>query len=99
MFERTPPLVYRSYESTPYQWVSTVAELNALLAHLRTAPEIAVDLEYHNYRSFYGFVCLMQISTRERDWVVNTLVLREELEVLNEVFTDPKIVKVCFMLL
>ena len=45
-------------------------------------------------RSYYGFVCLMQISTREEDWIVDTLALREELEELNEVFTDPSIIKV-----
>jgi exosome complex exonuclease RRP6 len=36
----------------------------------------------------------MQISTREEDWIIDTLALREELEVLNEVFTDSKIIKV-----
>lgn len=65
-----------------------------MLAKLKGAHEIAVDLEYHSYRTFAGFVCLMQISTREEDWIVDTLELREELEDLNEVFTDPKIVKV-----
>ena len=53
-----------------------------------------MDMEHHSYRSFAGFVCLMQISTREEDWVVDTLLLREELGELNEVFTDPGIVKV-----
>lgn len=36
----------------------------------------------------------MQISTRQKDYIIDTLALREELHVLNEVFTDPKIVKV-----
>lgn len=40
-------------------------------------------------------MCLMQLSTREEDFVVDTLAVREEMEELNEVFTDPKIVKVC----
>ncbi len=65
-----------------------------MLDKLRAAKEIAVDLEYHNYRSFGGFVCLMQISSREEDFVVDTLALRDELEELNEVFTNPNIVKV-----
>ena len=38
----------------------------------------------------------MQISTREKDYIVDTLVLRDELEVLNEVFTDPSIIKVIY---
>lgn len=65
-----------------------------MLSKLRNAAEIAVDLEHHSYRTFGGFVCLMQLSTREEDFVVDTLAVREELEELNEVFTDPKIVKV-----
>ena len=36
----------------------------------------------------------MQISTRKEDFIVDTLALRDEMEELNEVFTDPKIVKV-----
>ena len=66
-----------------------------MLAKLRQASEIAVDLEHHSYRSYAGFVCLMQLSTRQEDWIVDTLALREELTELNEVFTDPEIVKVC----
>lgn len=64
-----------------------------MLDKLRGAKEIAVDLEHHSYRSLAGFLCLMQITTREEDFVVDTIALREELQELNEVFTDPKIVK------
>lgn len=65
-----------------------------MLEKLREAEEIAVDLEHHRYRSFNGFVCLMQISTRRDDFIVDTLTLREELEELNEIFTNPGILKV-----
>lgn len=65
-----------------------------MLGKLRQAKEIAVDLEHHRHRSFNGFVCLMQISTRNNDFIVDTLTLREDLEELNEIFTDPGILKV-----
>ena len=52
--------------------------------------------QHHSYRSFQGFVCLMQISTREKDFVVDTIALREELHILNEVFTDSSILKVSY---
>lgn len=65
-----------------------------MLAKLKKATEIAVDLEHHSYRSYNGFLCLMQISDREHDWIVDLLALRDEIEQLNEIFTDPKIVKV-----
>jgi exosome complex exonuclease RRP6 len=37
----------------------------------------------------------MQISTRDKDWVVDTLKpWRKQLQMLNEVFADPNILKV-----
>ncbi|KAG8818541.1 exosome nuclease subunit [Serendipita sp. 401] len=63
---------------------------------LRASEELAIDLEHHSYRSYYGFVCLMQISNRSRDWIIDCLVpdIRSNMELLNEVFTDPGIIKV-----
>ena len=66
-----------------------------MLQELKSAKEIAVDLEHHDYHSYYGIVSLMQISTRNTDWIVDTLKpWREELQILNEVFADPNILKV-----
>lgn len=48
-------------------------------------------------RSFQGFVCLMQLSTREQDYIVDPLKLRREMWRLLPVFTDPKIVKVFYL--
>lgn len=53
-----------------------------------------VTFQHHSYRSFQGFVCLMQISTRKEDFIVDTLKLREQLYILNEIFTDTKVLKV-----
>ncbi|KAJ4482464.1 ribonuclease H-like domain-containing protein [Lentinula aciculospora] len=94
MFQSSQPIPPTPFESTTFEWVSTVAELEGMLDQLRGATEIAVDLEHHSYRSYLGFLCLMQISTRQQDWIVDLLMLREELGVLNEVLTDPKITKV-----
>lgn len=67
-----------------------------MLKELKNATEIAVDLEHHDTRSYVGLVSLMQISTRNQDWIVDTLKpWRQDLQVLNQVFADPKIVKVC----
>lgn len=76
-----------------------------MTSKLKASAEIAVDLEWHGYRTYRGFLCLMQISTREQDWIVDVLALRQvagglhELEALGEVFADPKIVKVSLMVL
>lgn len=88
------PVMFKEWNSTTAEFVDSKSKLDAMLTALKKCDVIAVDLEHHDYRSYVGFVCLMQISSRDQDWIVDTLVLREELVVLNEVFTDPKIVKV-----
>uniref|UniRef100_A0A1Q3F1E6 Exosome complex component 10 homolog n=1 Tax=Culex tarsalis TaxID=7177 RepID=A0A1Q3F1E6_CULTA len=80
--------------NTPLDFIDKEDQVAALLNELRQAKELAIDLEHHSYRTFQGFTCLMQISTRTKDYIIDTLALREELHVLNEVFTDSKIVKV-----
>ncbi|KAI5806118.1 ribonuclease H-like domain-containing protein [Geopyxis carbonaria] len=94
MFEVREPVMYTEWETTEPVFVDEPAALLTMLAELKQATEIAVDLEHHDARSYVGFVCLMQISTREKDWIVDTLKLRGELQILNEVFADPKIIKV-----
>ncbi|XP_032228856.1 exosome component 10 isoform X2 [Nematostella vectensis] len=86
--------LYDSLEDTPFTLVETVEQLESLSQKLMEAQEFAVDLEHHSYRSFLGFVCLMQISTRDHDFLVDTLELRNDLHLLNESFTNPNILKV-----
>lgn len=66
----------------------------SLVEKLNSSTEFAVDLEHHDYRSFQGFTCLIQISTRAEDFIIDALKLRHELFRLNESFTNPKIIKV-----
>ncbi|KAJ3823275.1 ribonuclease H-like domain-containing protein [Lentinula raphanica] len=94
MFQPAEPIAPTPFGSTTFKWVANVKELQNMLDGLRGATEIALDLEHHSYRSYWGFLCLMQVSTRKQDWIVDLLELREELEVLNEVFTDPNIIKI-----
>lgn len=65
-----------------------------MLEDIRKADEIAVDLEHHHLESYIGVVCLMQISTRFTDYIVDTIKLREFIYEINEVFTNPSILKV-----
>ncbi|UNI17532.1 exosome nuclease subunit [Purpureocillium takamizusanense] len=95
VFTRQDPIPPQPAESTTATWVDTYQGVLDMLEALKGAEEIAVDLEHHDFRTYTGLVCLMQISTREQDWIVDTLQpWRRKLEVLNEVFADPSIVKV-----
>ncbi|KUI72010.1 Exosome complex exonuclease rrp6 [Cytospora mali] len=94
-YEKRDPIPYQPMETTSATWVDTYEGVLQMLEELKQATEIAIDLEHHDYRSYHGLLSLMQISTREKDWIVDTLrPWRHKLEVLNEVFADPKIVKV-----
>ncbi|CAA9962130.1 Exosome complex exonuclease Rrp [Pyrenophora teres f. maculata] len=95
LYETTEPQQYAPFNSTTATLVDTPEALAAMLAELKTAKEIAIDLEHHDNRTYIGMVCLMQISTRDKDWIVDTLKpWRRKLECLNEVFADPSILKV-----
>ncbi|KAF2650763.1 hypothetical protein K491DRAFT_697037 [Lophiostoma macrostomum CBS 122681] len=95
MHEEVDPQPPTPLEASTATFVDTPEELALMLAELKTAKEIAIDLEHHDNRTYIGIVSLMQISTRERDWIVDTLKpWRRKLECLNEVFADPNILKV-----
>lgn len=95
VYTTSEPIPSHPYESTTAIWVDTIEAVHEMLAELRQAKEIAIDLEHHDIRTYTGLVSLLQISTRDKDWIVDTLKpWREELQVLNEVFTDPDIIKI-----
>ncbi|XP_004493203.1 protein RRP6-like 2 isoform X2 [Cicer arietinum] len=82
---KPPPM-----ECTPFKLVEEVKGLKELAAKLSSVNEFAVDLEHNQYRSFQGLTCLMQISTRNEDFIVDTLKLRDHVGTyLREVFKDP----------
>lgn len=57
-------------------FVDEEAKLVQMVDILKNSREIAIDLEHHNHRTFQGFTCLMQISNRTHDFIVDTLKLR-----------------------
>ena len=61
----------------------------------RSKTPIAIDVEAHAEFSFEGFACLLQVSARTKDYVVDCLVLRAEVgPALRAVFADPAVRKV-----
>ncbi|KAK9951693.1 hypothetical protein M0R45_007129 [Rubus argutus] len=84
------PIKPPEIEATPFKLVEEVKDLKELAAKLRSVNEFAVDLEHNQYRSFQGLTCLMQISTRTEDFIVDTLKLRIHVgPYLRELFKDP----------
>lgn len=88
---------YTRLEDTPLVIVRTESELRHMIQEIKVTcagKEIAVDVEHHDFRSYRGFVCLIQVSTRQKDFIVDPFDIFPQLHMLNEVFSDPGIVKV-----
>ncbi|KAL9267335.1 RRP6-like 2-like protein [Drosera capensis] len=88
--ESNEPVKPLPIESTPFKLIEEVKDLKQLAIKLHSVNEFAVDLEHNQYRSFQGLTCLMQISTRTEDFIIDTLKLRVHVgPYLREVFKDP----------
>ncbi|KAM0836574.1 hypothetical protein ACQ4PT_062223 [Festuca glaucescens] len=93
----SPPLKPPELSDTPFTFVQDRKTLNKLVRKLKNATEFAVNVEYNHFRSFQGLTCLMQISTRTEDFIVDTLKLCKYLgERLREAFQDPTKKKVMY---
>jgi ribonuclease D len=72
------------------EYIQTEAELETAVSRLRGAPLVAADTEAAGYHRFEDRVCLLQLSTRTDNLVIDTLSLAH-LEGLAPIFSDPKI--------
>lgn len=96
----TPPA---SFEETPFTYVTTLAGLEEMIARLETETHVAIDLEHHSFRTYGGFLCLMQVSCQGKggkgtteDWVVDLVVpeVRGGMREFGRVLANPDIVKI-----
>lgn len=78
----------------PYTWIDKRSELEALSQVLCLERVFAVDTEQHSLRSFLGFTALVQISTQEDDYLLDTIALHDDMCLLRSVFANPAICKV-----
>uniref|UniRef100_A0A1I7X1Q2 3'-5' exonuclease domain-containing protein n=1 Tax=Heterorhabditis bacteriophora TaxID=37862 RepID=A0A1I7X1Q2_HETBA len=84
----------------PYQY--EIDHFNVPESQLDSYPPIVILLIkvtitfvlHHDHRSFMGLTCLLQISTRENDYIIDPFPLWMNMHILNEPFTNPKILKV-----
>ena len=84
----------KSLEESDCILVDTADKLKAMIAELKAQPVVALDTEAHRYRSYLGITSLVQLSSPDKDWIVDPYPIWSEMTLLNELFADPKIVKV-----
>ncbi|GAA5968740.1 hypothetical protein JCM11641_000716 [Rhodosporidiobolus odoratus] len=99
--EKPQPHAKNSFDKTPFEWVADSEALERMVDEIREVgksgmKDLAIDLEHHDFRTWNGITCLIQLSTRNKDYVIDALdpAVRDTLDLLNEFFTDPEWVKV-----
>jgi ribonuclease D len=70
--------------------VTTAAQLNELVEHLRTSGRFALDTEFVSEDTFEPVLCLIQLATRERLAVIDPLAVRD-LRAFWDVVLDPSV--------
>lgn len=87
-----PPFI--PIEEATLVYVDTLESLQSMIEALSLEKQIAIDLEAHSDHSYQGFLCLMQISTRSMDYIIDVIALRQFMQSMNVITTDPSIEKV-----
>jgi ribonuclease D len=75
------------------QWIDSARALAEAVSDLRRAPDLALDTEADSYYVYRVKVCLLQISTAERDYLIDPLA-GFDLAPLGELTADRSIRKV-----
>jgi ribonuclease D len=89
MLKRIPPS-----DNTEFKWITTEQELELLALDLDLEKVIAVDFENNHDNSYLCFNCLIQISTNEQNYLIDTLRLYSCInKFLGPIFSNPCILK------
>ena len=74
-------------------YIDTKDKLESFVKKLKSENEISVDIEGNSLYSYYSKICLIQISTRDENFIVDPLSIKD-ISILCSVFSDEKIQKV-----
>ena len=85
---------FKQEKDTKLSFIDTKESFDEFINEISKYDEIAVDLEHHSKESYLGITCLIQISTRDSDYILDAIKLRSHLNKLNIIFTNPNILKV-----
>jgi len=95
-FLRNPSPVLQDHKKCKFQMIQEPGPLLKLCQDiLKNSREIGVDIENCSFRSYQGYICLIQISTEKGNFIIDALKLRSEIKAnLGQIFHNPTICKI-----
>ncbi|EAN31122.2 3'-5' exonuclease family protein [Theileria parva strain Muguga] len=88
----------RTDESSPdkirYKIIDNEADFNSMLDKLKNIRVLSLDVEHHDTETYRGFICLVQLSTPEENYIIDPFKIFGKMNKLNRLTTDPKILKI-----
>lgn len=79
------------------QYIDNYNSFLLIRDHLTQQKEFSLDLEFCDDYSFLNITCLIQISTKSHDFIIDAIKLYNYIpEMLKDILLDPKILKVFF---
>ena len=74
----------------PYQLVTSAPALARLMGELRKEPILALDTEASSFHRYKERICLIQLSTRNKTWLIDPLTI-DDMGPLGTALMDPNI--------
>ncbi|UKK01285.2 hypothetical protein MACK_002098 [Theileria orientalis] len=81
-------------EKPEYIMVLTKDELQNMIDKIKKGTILSIDVEHHSKNTYRGFVCLIQLSTPDENFIVDPFNMFTHMNNLNRVTTDPRILKI-----
>jgi len=88
-------LVVRNYNfDRNAEWISTLPQLQQMILELGSCDDMSIDFEMDNEYSYLGMICLMQITSINKNYFIDCLALYDYIGVnLVNLFMNPKTLK------
>jgi len=77
----------------PARYIDSDEALRDLVDSLRSESLLAIDTESNNLYAYRTQVCLIQLSTRQQDYIIDPFAI-DDMQPLGELLADPKIEKI-----
>lgn len=95
IFTRLTPLEVFSYKSESFQYIKSKSDFDKIYNDLLIEKELGIDIEQSYYNSYFGYICLIQISTSKTTYLLDIILLREQIiSELRFIFESKEIIKV-----